>query len=112
MSKAYDLTGFLEMLDGNKDQLKMMIEMFVDLTPPLMAEMKEASDNQDWNQAGDLAHKLKSSLRLINATKLVEEALFIEKNGRRNTSTSLLPQKITDLSDQVSSVIEDLKKEF
>ncbi len=112
MNKAYDLSSFLEMLGGNKDELKMMIDMFINLTPPLLTEMKEAADKHDWAAAGDLAHKLKSSLRLINADKLVEEAIYIEKNGRAGIFIDLLPLKISELSVQLLSIVEELKEEF
>jgi len=112
MGKAYDINGFLEMLDGNREELKMMIEMFIDLTPPLLAEMQEAANKKNWKQAGDLAHKLKSSLRLIKADSLVEEALYIEKHGREGIFVDMIPLKISQMNLQLLQIIEDLKEEI
>jgi len=112
MDKAYDIEGFLQMLDGNKEALGMMINMFTELTPPLLEEMKTAADKQEWTTVGDLAHKLKSSLRLISADKLVEEAIYIEKNGRAGTFVDLLPLKISQLSSQLLMIVEELKGKF
>jgi len=112
MNKAYNIDGFLQMLDGNTEALKMMINMFIELTPPLLEEMRTAADNREWTVVGDLAHKLKSSLRLINADKLVEEAIYIEKNGRAGTFVDLLPLKVSQLNSQLLMIIEELKEKF
>ncbi|MBN2746417.1 MAG: Hpt domain-containing protein [Bacteroidales bacterium] len=109
---VYSLDNFKEMMGDDADEMVVMVRMFIDLTPTLLSEMQEAVEMQQWRKTGDLAHKIKSSLRLFGMSSLVDIAVEIEHDGRKNNNVEKLAQKVTYFSAQVNLAIQSLKTEL
>ena len=112
MDKLYDLTPLGEMLEGNEKEIRMMVEMFVNITPQVTEELKDAADRKEWVKAGDLAHKIKSSLKMMGIFDIAEEALFIEKSGRTSENIDVLAGKINELVRKLNVVVAQMKTDF
>lgn len=94
---------------GSDAEVKLMLQMFIDLTPNVLIEMEDALQKENWVLLGELAHKVKSSFRLMGMKKMVEEAYFIEKNGREKTLIDQLEPKFHALKKDVLEIIELMK---
>ena len=112
MSDLYDLSFLKQMLDDNEEELKTMVKMFVELSPQTFKEIQEAANNGNWVSAGDLAHKLKSSLRIMGLNDLAKTALVIETEGRNNRNFSEIKNKIKELDESLSAVVEAMRADF
>lgn len=110
-SKEYNLDAFKGMLGDDFNELKQMLLMFVNLTPEVINEMKDSAIQKDWNQVGNLAHKIKSSLRLLGMDSLVAIAIEIEREGHQQINVDNLAQKINNFSIKVLEIIELIKIE-
>ncbi len=109
---VYNLENFKEMMGDDAEEMIVMVRMFIDLTPSVLSEMKEAVEMQQWRKTGDLAHKIKSSLRLFGMQDLVDKAVEIEQDGRKNKNVDKLSQKVLNFESEIQHAIERLKLEL
>ena len=73
---AAGISGLLELLRGNRESLKRILEVFVRTTRTDMDHLDQALQRGDRRQAGELAHRLKGSCSQLGqdaAARLLEE---------------------------------------
>ncbi|RLD46698.1 MAG: hypothetical protein DRI86_02505 [Bacteroidetes bacterium] len=113
MSNAqYNPSLLLEMMDGNQNEVNELAHMLFDLAPQMLAEIEFCIDEKKWEMAGDVSHKLKSSLKLWKMNNLVPYALYIEKNGRNNTNYDEIIKNFEALKIGLNKVLILMKKEY
>ncbi len=110
--KQYNSSLLLEMMDGNQDEIKELAIMLFDLGPQMIDEIKICIDNGDWVKAGDISHKLKSSLMLWQMTDLIPLAVSIEKKGRSNIDHSDIRENFKLLDIELNKVLNRMKEEY
>lgn len=79
---ALDLNELENMLGALDDDALEMMEMFSGMTEPLICDLKNAHDTQDWHQFSEIGHSLKGSARSIGAVTLGSICENIEDNGK------------------------------
>jgi len=100
------------MMDGNKQEVIELAHMFFELSPKMLAEIELCIEEEEWIMAGDISHKLKSSLKLWRMNNLVPFAIFIEQNGRNNTNYEGIIENFKLLKDGLEVVLTEMKKEY
>ena len=100
------------MMDGNKDEVRELAFMLFDLGPQMIDGIELSLQDAKWIEAGNIAHKLKSTLKLWQMNDLVPLAFFIEDNGRKQENTSDILVKFSALKDGFYKAIEEMKLEF
>jgi len=108
----YNASLLLEMMDGNQNEVKELAHMLFDLGPQMINEISECINKGEWKKAGDISHKLKSSLKLWKMDDLVPYAIYIEKNGRNNTNHDEIMKNFTSLKTGLNSVLNLMKEEY
>jgi signal transduction histidine kinase/CheY-like chemotaxis protein/HPt (histidine-containing phosphotransfer) domain-containing protein len=58
------------MVNGNKDDMISLIEIFLEQLPLQLAELEEAVNRKDWYRSHQIAHKLKSSISILGVDEL------------------------------------------
>lgn len=111
-TKIYSRDKLSQMMDQNKEEVNELMKIFVSMVPAMLQEMQDAVKGEDWSRCSDLAHKLKSSMRLWAIDSLDEDVLYIETNGLNAENTEQVAQKIQNLSRKLLGVIEDMNKEL
>lgn len=112
MGKLYNSQSLLEMMDENKAEVSELASMLFDLGPQMIIEMEEAIRQKNWIGAGNIAHKLKSTLKLWQMESLVPLAIFIEENGRKSINKDDIFKKFYALEIGFNLAIEEMKLEF
>ncbi len=112
MENLFDLSLLEQTAMGNRDFMKKMIQMFVDQTPGLMNEMQQHLSQQQWEQLGAKAHKLKPSIDLMGIAPLKQEIRDIEQFAKNGENLEILPSKITHLSQILTEALHQLKNEW
>ena len=79
-----DWQGALKQLEGDKQLLRELTEMFLQQYPDLMAAIDQALAKQDAQELRRAAHTLKSSAHVIGAKKTAAAALVLENLSRDN----------------------------
>ncbi len=110
--KIYSRDKLSQMMDQNEEEVNELMKIFVDMVPSMLQEMQDAAKGEEWSRCSDLAHKLKSSMRLWAIDSLDEDVLYIETNGLNAENTEEVTAKIQDLRNQLLNVIEEMKGEL
>jgi two-component system, sensor histidine kinase and response regulator len=65
--------------DDYPEIIEQLVDLFVDSTPPLLDDLRDALERDDGEAVRRAAHKLKGSCQNIGASRLAELAAGIEK---------------------------------
>jgi HPt (histidine-containing phosphotransfer) domain-containing protein len=104
-----DLTFLYEIADGSNEFIVESIEMFLQHTPALLQEIKEAIAVQSWPVAASAAHKLKPNLGffgMLNSQTLAQEVEFMAKSGAPDSG--LIQSKCEALQSSLQPNLEKL----
>ena len=109
MSKKYDLSFLIDMLEGDVESIKEIIDIFIKNTPEIISSIGLHIEKTNWEAASEEAHKVKSSLKLFLLNDEAEIAYFIEKNGANKTNLDEIKVKYQELKNNVLSACEEIK---
>jgi len=112
MGKLYNSQSLLAMMDGNQTEVSELANMLFDLGPQMIHDIKVAIQQNNWIDAGNTAHKLKSTLKLWQMEDLVPLAFYIEENGRKSINQDQISTKFELLESGFNLAIEEMKLEF
>lgn len=109
-SESLDLS-YMEDLTNNQDSFMLkMIDLFIQETPKELEDFELAFEQSNRNRMRAIAHKLKSSTKLLgltNTSKLCED---VEKSAEKEESMSNLKVNIKEISKITNIALEDLSK--
>ncbi|MCK5147652.1 response regulator [bacterium] len=100
----------IERIGGNEKLYMKICEIFIDDTPQLFLQLKEAVNSDELRDTERLAHSIKSSSANIGADQLADIALDMEKaagNGDLNKVSSLF-DKYQNMLDKAISELQQL----
>ena len=104
--------SYLELMsDGDPDMKLTMVEMLIEELPVELAKMKTHLENLEWDQLGDVSHKMKSTLAFVgndsltNANKDIE---LIAKSGGSPEISKLLAA-MEEIFPHVMNELETVK---
>ncbi len=83
-NKAIDKDELLERVDGEKEFLAELIEIFINDIPEQLAEIQNAVDNRNSEELEKSAHKLKGAISNFAEKTAFKTALQLEMMGRNN----------------------------
>jgi HPt (histidine-containing phosphotransfer) domain-containing protein len=108
--KPYDLTSIFAITEDNPGFLAKLILVFSDNISNDILLINEAAKAGRWDEVGQLAHKMKPSLKHFGVTLLVDVIADLEHQ------TSADPQHLNLLVNELNSVLNDvlrgLRNEF
>ena len=74
------IARLLDVIGGDIDDLKELVNEFEDVAPEMQKKMREAVSNEDFNALRILAHSLKSNARDFGATRLAKLCEQLERD--------------------------------
>ena len=92
-SKIIDLSYLREMSGNNKDIMVEMVEIFIEQNPEFTEGISNYFENKQWTELGAVAHKAKSSVRIMGMDELGDCLEKIEHYSKGNQKVEL-QQKI------------------
>ncbi|WP_372642231.1 Hpt domain-containing protein [Ancylomarina sp.] len=92
-TKIIDLSYLKEMSGNNKDIMVEMVEIFIEQNPEFTEGISSYFENRQWTELGAIAHKAKSSLRIMGMDELGDCLEQIEHYSKGNQKVEL-QQKI------------------
>lgn len=111
-TQLYDLSLVHDLAEGNEDFIKSLVQIFIDTIPAISKEMLSEVNNQNWVQAGKLAHKLKSTIDTMLIVSLKEDIRAIELSGKTLTNVEQVPALAQKTDDIITQVTAQLKVTF
>ncbi|GJM33343.1 MAG: hypothetical protein DHS20C18_23440 [Saprospiraceae bacterium] len=76
-----DLSYLERMTSGNEKFIVDMLQIFLDMFPQAMRAMKLSLDNKNAKDLYQVAHKMKSSFRILGNNELIELATLVDKES-------------------------------
>jgi HPt (histidine-containing phosphotransfer) domain-containing protein len=108
--KPYDLSSIFAISEDNPGFLAKLILVFSDNISNDILLINEAAKVGKWGEVGQLAHKMKPSLKHFGVTSLVDVIADLEHQ------TSANPQHLNSLVNELNSVLNEvlsgLRSEF
>jgi HPt (histidine-containing phosphotransfer) domain-containing protein len=97
---------------GDEGFIKKMVQLFIETAPPTVTELQQATQDQQWERVGKLAHKLKSTIDSMGVSTLKEDIRTIEANGKHQQDTDAVPPLVKKVTEVVTACIAQLKADF
>jgi PAS domain S-box-containing protein len=88
--KLYSLNHLIELDDV--DCLCEVLELFLESTPVIMAEIKESIVEENWEEVYKLSHKIKSSLGILQMSKIMSLMSKVESDAKERKNLELIPE--------------------
>ncbi|HAS43919.1 MAG TPA: hypothetical protein DCS93_25810 [Microscillaceae bacterium] len=111
VAESYNLQKLEKMMGGNKEHVRQMVSMFVQETPALIEEMQQAQTKSDVILLGKLAHKVKSSLDILDLQKMAKLARQIEKIARENGEESAIYPLVEAFMKEMQQVVAHIQND-
>jgi len=109
--KIYDLGQVKMFLGNDKQQLGNMISIFISETPIMIQALNENMDSHNLDEVRFYAHKLKSSIDLFQINGLQKDIRELEQLAIAKDDVSAIQQYVSDITDTLEDVIEEIQKE-
>jgi CheY-like chemotaxis protein len=103
--------GYLEEMD-DADYAIEVLELFLSLTPAALAELKEATLREEWSDVYKKAHSLKSSLGILQMTRMLDIVAQIETKAKSCTDTDTIETLLQHAVKQYELVRPALEAEL
>lgn len=94
-----------------KDVIAYVLNLFLDETPQLLQQVKDDILHENWEETYKKAHKLKSSVGLLQMYDLLEMMTTIEQGAKNRENLDDLPGLIDDAIDEYNLVQPMLEAE-
>ncbi len=109
--KLYNLGQVKLFLGDDKQQLGNMIGIFVNETPVMIRALNENMEIGNYEEIKFYAHKLKSSIDLFQINGLQNDIRVLEQLAGEKNNVSAIQQYVSDISNTLETVIEEIQKE-
>src|SRR5260221_9781970 len=110
-SRLYDLTMVQSVSGGDEGFIKKMVALFIETVPQNVQDMKKALQEENWDQVGKTAHKLKSTIDSMGIKSIRQEIRAVEANDKQKEAVQELTALIGTIDTVISECIVQLKAE-
>ena len=112
MQRSYDTKNLLDTHQGDAEFIKHIAGLFVQHMPVMLAELKKAFSNKDWQNMYFYAHKMKASIDLFAITGLTETIRAIEQQAKSGVPADNLPEQVGDVERIITECVGQMRDEF
>lgn len=105
--KLYSLNHLIELDD--LDCLCEVLQLFLDSTPVILNEIKEAIAEENWEEVYQKSHKLKSSIGILQMGKLMSLISKVETDSKERKNLEKIPEnfeKAYELFSKINPMIQ------
>jgi HPt (histidine-containing phosphotransfer) domain-containing protein len=111
-NKQYNLDYLYSISGGDQEFINDMIHTFIIDAPKVIKKIKELIDRENWQKAGEEAHRFASSLLFLGLDNLKLVANEIEELGLNNKDVHKIILLINQLEIGCYQIIDELKRDF
>ena len=105
--ETFDFQGLLARVEDDMDLLAEMIDLFLESSPLLMAEIEAAVSRQDSQAIERTAHALKGAMQSVGAGAAARAALHVEELGR-SANLRTVDESLADLKGKFEELTSAL----
>lgn len=110
--RLYDLTFLESMENADEEFVNTLKGVFISTTPPASKHMVEACIAGDWETAGKIAHKLKSSIDILNIASIRNDVKTIELSAKDRINLETLPALAKKVDEIIRMAAEQMEQDM
>jgi len=110
-SRLYDLSMVQSVSGGDEGFIRRMVALFIETVPQNVEDLKTAMQEENWEQVGKTAHKLKSTIDSMGIKSIRQEIRTVEANARQKESLQDIPMLVTNIDSVIRECIGQLQTE-
>jgi CheY-like chemotaxis protein/HPt (histidine-containing phosphotransfer) domain-containing protein len=107
----YDLSMVQSVSGGDESFIKKMVALFIETVPQNMKDLKNALKDENWDQVGKTAHKLKSTIDSMGIKSIRQEIRTVEANARQKESLDQVAPLVATIDNVIQECIGQLQVE-
>lgn len=104
-------TSLLREIIGDEDEIKNMLQIFLDSMPEILEDLNQAYEQGNIEQTAKTAHKMKSSLDTLKVQSLYDTVRKIDKTEKAEKLKDELPRIIGEINTMVELVLEQIRED-
>ncbi|MDD5508369.1 MAG: response regulator [Bacteroidales bacterium] len=108
----HNLDNLLQILDNDREQMKIMIEKFLAIAPQYFNELLDAHQKLDYARLGQASHKIKSSIDLVSSEDMKSMIRLIHEYAREEKHLDQLPDLISAFQTAFRQLHDQLRTEL
>ncbi len=108
----YDLSAFRALDEEDPGALAKIVQVFLDSTPEVLAELNDAFNVSDMEGVSHLAHKLKATIDILTIHPLQQVIRDIERAGKTGEGKDQLPYLMETLNRTIEIVFAEIRREI
>jgi HPt (histidine-containing phosphotransfer) domain-containing protein len=108
--QLYSLDQLEALASGDVAFVNKMVEMFIQMAPESVDRMLTALAEDDLEDLGAAAHKVKPSIDMMGIVSLKQKIRDLEQWGKNRTNVELLPTLLDEVIETLNNVVQQLRK--
>lgn len=110
--RLYDLSMVQSVSGGDEGFIRKMVALFIETVPQNMQDLKNAMKQENWDQVGKTAHKLKSTIDSMGIKTIRQEIRTVEANAKTKEALQEIPALVGMIDSVIEECILQLKAEI
>ncbi len=110
-TRLYDLSMVQSVSGGDEGFIKKMVALFIETVPSNVLDLKKALTEENWEQVGKTAHKLKSTIDSMGIKSIRQEIRTVEANARQMENLQDIAVLVTTIDNTIQDCIGQLQAE-
>lgn len=110
--RLYDLSMVQSVSGGDEGFIRKMVALFIETVPQNMTDLKNAMKQENWDQVGKTAHKLKSTIDSMGIKSIRQEIRTVEANAKQKEAIQEIPALVGMIDNVIEECILQLKAEI
>lgn len=111
-ARLYNLKKLYGIEQSDTNFINDLVKVFLANMPADAQQLVKFCDEQNWEQAYFIAHKMKANIELLGIESIQGEIRTVERNAKSKTHLNQLPVKANHINTVVQKVAEQLKEDF
>ena len=105
----YSLNQLEALASGDTAFVNKMVDMFIQMAPESVDRMLTALAEDDLEDLGAAAHKVKPSIDMMGITTLKQKIRDLEQWGKHRTNVEKIPELLDDVIETLNNVVQQLR---
>jgi PAS domain S-box-containing protein len=110
--RLYSLNNLKQLFGANIPKIKEMMQILLDNTPQMIVDIENEYKNNNLLKVGEIAHKIKPTLDMLEITSLTQIVREIEKLDKGLELGDKLPNLIETFTKTMNIVLNQIREDF
>ena len=102
----------IKAIDNAEDFILQVITIFLKTVPANTEALAKACVEKDWEQVYFYAHKIKSNVKLLNISSVIDDVLFVEESAKGRIRLGEIEERVKVIGEVITLVKADMTDKF